>query len=426
MAALKKTLGLGSLSFSGIGLILGAGIYSILGSAAAVAGEALWMSFALGGVVALLSGLAYAELSTMFPKAGAEYVFARRAWPRAWWLSAAVGFAFVVSGTATCATVAVAFAGYAAQFVEFPVWLVAACLLALACAINIVGVRESSIVNIVFTLVEVTGLVALIVVGAGHEGFGRALTAAPHPGVLAGASLVFFAFLGFEDIANLAEEAKDPSRDVPRAILLALFVSILLYVLVALASVTLLDPEALGKSDSPLADAMRTAAPRWAGALAGIALFATANTALIAMLAASRMLFGMARGGDAPRVFERLLPSRKTPAWATLAVAIGAGCLLPLGRVEILGSLASLTALAAFGVVQLCLVKLRLKSPGAERPFRIPVSIRNVPLVAIVGTLLTVLLILRFEPLAYALFAVTALLGILMVWHGRRTQKTRS
>jgi len=283
-----------------------------------------------------------------------------------------------------------------------------------------VGVRESSAVNVVFTLVEAAGLIALVVVGFSQPDFGRALATAPHAGVLAGASLVFFAFLGFEDIANLAEEAKDPRRDVPRAILIALFVSTVLYVLVALASVALVEPSALAKSDSPLADAMRAGAPRWAGALAGVALFATANTALIAMLAASRMLFGMARGGDAPRLFERVLPSRKTPAWATLAVAVGAALLLPLGRVEILGSLASLTALLAFGVVNVCVVTLRLKRPKAERPFRIPLSVRNVPLSAVAGTLLSLLLVVRFEPLAYVLFAVTTLLGVAMVWSGRR------
>jgi APA family basic amino acid/polyamine antiporter len=420
MTTLQKTLGLGSLTFYGIGLILGAGIYTILGRAAAVSGDALWMSFAAGGVVALLTALSYAELSTMFPSAGAEYVFVRRAWPDAWWLAAAVGFAFLVSGTATCATVAVAFAGYASSFVDVPPWLVAAGLVAAVAALNVVGVRESSRVNVVFTLIEVAGLVALVAVGIGQPDFGKALTAAPHAGVLAGASLVFFAFLGFEDIANLAEEAKDARRDVPRAILLALFASVVLYVLVALACVALVDPASLGSSDSPLADAMQAGAPRWTGALAGIALFATANTALIAMLAASRMLFGMARGGDAPRVFERLLPGRKTPGWATLAVAAGAGLLLPLGRVEVLGSLASLTALLAFATVNLCVIALRVKKPKAERPFRIPFSIRNLPVSALAGVLLSLVLVVRFELLAYALFAATVVLGVAMVWGSRR------
>lgn len=425
MSPLRKSLGLGSLSFYGIGLILGAGIYTILGRAAAVAGDALWMSFALGAVVAGLSALSYAELSTMFPRAGAEYEFARRAWGRAWWLAAAVGFAFVVSGTATSATVATAFAGYASSFVELPAWLMAGSLLAAAAALNVLGARESSAVNVVFTLAEVAGLVALVVVGASQPDFGRALGAAPHAGVLAGASLVFFAFLGFEDIANLAEEAKDPHRDVPRAILVALLASTVLYVLVALASVALVAPATLGASDSPLADAMRAGAPRWAGALAGVALFATANTALIALLAASRMLYGMARGGDAPRLFERILASRGTPAWATLAVAIGAGLLLPLGRVEILGSLASLTALLAFSVVNLCVIKLRLDKPDAERPFRVPLSVRNVPVSAVLGTLLAAVLVLRFEPLAYVLLAATALLGVGMVWSRRRGRPAR-
>lgn len=420
MAPLRKTLGPAALSFYGIGLILGAGIYTILGQAAAVAGDALWLSFVSGGVVALFTAFSYAELSTMFPAAGAEYVFTRRAWPGAWWLSAAVGFAFVVSGTATSATVATAFAGYASEFVAFPAWMLAAALIALAAGLNVVGIRESSTVNVVFTLIEIAGLVALVAVGWSQPGFGHALGAAPHGGVLAGASLVFFAYLGFEDIANLAEEAKDARRDVPRAIFVALFVSTVLYVLVALAAVALVEPASLGESDSPLAEAMRAGEPRLAGALAGVALFATANTALIAMLAASRMLFGMARGGDAPRAFARLLPGRKTPALATLAVALGAASLLPFGRVEVLGSLASLTALLAFAVVNLCVVKLRLEKPRAERPFRVPLAVRNVPVPAVAGALLGLLLVFRFEPLAYALFAGTVLTGVVLVAIARR------
>ena len=205
--ALQRSLGLGSLTFYGVGVILGAGIYSILGEAAGVAGEALWWSFLLASLAALLTGLSYAELATMFPQAGAEYVYLRVAWPRASWLPGTLGWVLVATGIATTATVALAFAGYASLFIPLPLWTIAVALVVAMAALNVLGANEASWANIVFTLVESAGLVALIVVGARDPDFGRVFTTAPHAGVLGGAALIFFAYLGFEEIANLAEEA---------------------------------------------------------------------------------------------------------------------------------------------------------------------------------------------------------------------------
>jgi basic amino acid/polyamine antiporter, APA family len=306
-AGLKRSLGLAGLSFYGTGLILGAGIYSILGTAAGETGDAVWMSFLLGSVAALLTGLSYAELGAMLPKAGAEYAYAGEAWPRARWLRSVLGFTIAAAGTATAATVAAAFAGYFQLFLGVPALLVAAALLAIVTALNVSGVQHASRVNTVFTLAEAAGLIALVIAGSRDPDFGDALAATPNAGVLAGAGLVFFAYLGFEDIANLAEETKDPAKNIPRAILIAVTFSTLLYVLVALASVALIGSEQLARSDSPLADAMHEASPMLADVLGAVALFATANTALIALLAASRVLYGMARGKDAP--------SRLSAAW---------------------------------------------------------------------------------------------------------------
>ena len=304
---MRRSLGLGSLTFYGVGVILGAGIYSILGEAAGVAGEALWWSFLLASLAALLTGLSYAELATMFPQAGAEYVYLRAAWPRASWLPGTLGWVLVATGIATTATVALAFAGYASLFIPLPLWTIAVALVVAMAALNVLGANEASWANIVFTLVESAGLVALIVVGARDPDFGRVFTTAPHAGVLGGAALIFFAYLGFEEIANLAEEARHPGRDLPRAILIAVAVSTTLYVLVAAASVALLAASTARGERIAAGGCDAGGAPRLAGALAGVALFATANTALIAMMAASRLLFAMARGGDAPALLARTL-----------------------------------------------------------------------------------------------------------------------
>jgi amino acid transporter len=423
-AELRRALGLPALTFYGVGLILGAGIYSILGPAAGVAGEALWQSFVLGSLAAVLTGLSYAELATMFPHAGAEYVYLREAWPRAHWLPGAVGWALIASGTATAATVAIAFSGYAALFfTAFPSWLVAAALLVAAAALNVWGIREASWVNIVFTLIEAAGLVALILVGAQHPAWGQAFLAQPHVGVLAGAGLIFFAFLGFEEIANLAEEAKRPERDVPRAILIAVAASTVLYILVAVSSVALRSPERLAASSSALADAMRAGAPRLAGALGGVALFATANTALIAMTAASRMLLGMARGGDAPGALRRTLPERKTPALAIGLVTVGTLAFLPLGGVALVGSVASLMALVAFASVNVALIRLRYRAPGRKRPFRVPGSIGKFPIFGGLGLLVTLILLAQLEGKAYGLGIAALCLALLGQAFARRQRR---
>lgn len=403
MGELKRTLGLASLSFYGVGLILGAGIYSILGEAAGIAGEGLWLAFLVASVTALLTGLSYAELSTMFPRAGAEYVYLGKAWPRHRWIAGGIGWMLVASGTATAAAVALSFGGYTTLFLNVPPWIVAAALLLVVTAVNAVGVREASWANIVFTLIEAGGLVAVIVIGARDPQFGRALLAAPSGGTLLAAGVIFFAYLGFEEIANLAEEAKHPGRDLPRAVLVAMAVSSVLYVLVALAAVALRPPADLAASASPLADTVREAAPWLVGALGGVALFATANTALITVMVASRMLFGMARDRDAPAPLARTASERATPLPALLAVMAGALALLTVGGLALIASVASVMALTAFGAVNLALIRLRYTQPDAERPFRVPGRIGRLPVLPALGAAAVLLVLTRFTWDAYAL-----------------------
>jgi amino acid transporter len=232
--------------------------------------------------------------------------------------------------------------------------------------------------------------------------------------VLGGAALIFFAYLGFEEIANLAEEALHPARDLPRAIVIAVAVSTVLYVLVAAASVALLAPAQLAASASPLADAIQAGEPRLAGALAGVALFATANTALIALMAASRLLFAMARGGDAPPILARTLATRHTPAAAILMAGLGAMAFLPLGGIGLVGSVASLLALVTFASVNAALVRLRFTRPRATRPFRVPLAVGRLPVLTVLALLVVLLLLTQFERRAYGIAAV-ALAAALVV-----------
>jgi APA family basic amino acid/polyamine antiporter len=211
---------------------------------------------------------------------------------------------------------------------------------------------------------------------------------------MTGAAILLFVFLGFEELANVAEEARD-ARDVPRALFAGLGITTVLYVLVALAIVALAPPEMLAESEAPLATALARVWPGAAGTLSAIALFATANTVLIILIATSRLAFSMGRDGELPSIFGAVLPGRRTP-WvgALFAFALGA-ILIPVGDLTVLAELSSISALMAFLAVNFTLIALRFQEPEAKRPFRVPGEIGKLPLVP-VAAIASILFLLGF------------------------------
>jgi APA family basic amino acid/polyamine antiporter len=409
---LRRALGLGALTFYGVGVMVGAGIYSVIGVAAGHAGDALWLSFLLAAGVALLTGLSYAELATMFPRAGAEYVYLRHALPSRRWLAFAVGFLLCFAGAATAATVALAFAGYLGTLVGIVALPAAAALLVAATAINILGIQQSSWVNVALTALEVLGLLLVVGVGLWAPGFGAAILQSPPVGLWSAVALLFFVYLGFEEVANLSEEARNAARDLPRAILLSIGVTTALYVLVGLAVVGLVPPEQLAASPSPLASAVAPTSQRLADVLGVIALFATANTVLVVLVAVSRMVLAMARGGDLPPAVAALLPGQRTPWVAAVSLLVVALALLPFGDIAVIASMSSLASLAAFATVNLALVVLRLREPERRRPFRVPVALGRIPVLPVIGTIGIGVLVLQFEPLVYAVAGAVVVAGL--------------
>lgn len=400
---LKAVLGPVQLTFYAVGVIVGAGIYSVIGSAAGVAGEGLWLSFVVSAGVALLTGLSYAEMTTMIPVAGAEYVYLRRAAPRADWAAFGIGAIIIFSGSATAAAVATAFGGYLRFFFDVPIWLSAFVLIAACTAVNIRGISESSWVNIVLTLVELSGLVLVIAAAffaAGPAQVFAPVFSAPGAGVMTGAAILFFVFLGFEELANVAEEARDPG-DVPRALFAGLGITTLLYVLVALAIVAIAPPALLAASEAPLATALAEAWPGAAETLSVIALFATANTVLIILVATSRLAFSMGRDGELPSIFGAVLPEWRTP-WAGCVLAFVLGVvLLPLSDLRVLAELSSISALLAFIAVNGTLIALRFREPDAKRPFRVPGAIGRLPVLPVLAIASILFLLAYFERQVY-------------------------
>ena len=421
---LKPVLGPVQLVFYSVGVIVGAGVYSVIGAAAGLAQQSLWLSFVVGAGVAFLTAISYAEMATAYPQAGADYTYIRHAWPRANWLAFGVGVVILIGAAATAATVAIAFGGYLREFVDVPpVWSALALLVACT-AFNIWGLRESSLVNMLFTSIEVGGLLLVVAAGLAREsGSAPPTPVAVEPAVMAAAALLFFVYLGFEQIANLVEEVRQPARDIPLALFLSLAITTVLYVLVALAVVHMASPAELAASEAPLAVAIGAVWPNSGNVLSAIALFATANTVLVTMIASSRLAFAMARDGEIHGVFAGLLKRRQTPWVAAILSLVAAAVLLPIGSVKILAEISSFAALVAFFAVNLVLIALRYKQPHQPRPFRVPGAIGRMPILPLIAIGSILVLLLHFNWQIYVAGAIalglTALSFLVRQWTRR-------
>jgi amino acid transporter len=381
--ALKRTIGRTVLLLFVVGDILGAGIYALTGTVAAEVGGAIWLPFLLAFGLAALTATAYAELVARYPQAAGAALYANRAFQRPF-LTFLVAFAVMMSGITSASAAARAFGGdYLAELLPFgvPVVVAAWVFLGLITLVNVLGVSESVRVNVVLTLVEASGLLVIIGIGAwallqGDGDPGRALqleTAGPAwMGVLGGTALAFYALLGFEDSVNLAEEARHPRRDFPRALFGGLLVAGLIYLAVAFTSSMLVETDVLADSTGPLLEVVKVAGlafPPWLFAL--IALLAVMNTALINMMMASRLVYGMSREGIVPAFLGRVHARRRTPVTAIAFTVVLALTLTATGDLGDLADTTVLLLLLVFAVVNVAVLVLRrrpVEDDEAERP----------------------------------------------------------
>lgn len=429
MTTLKRSLGLVQLTIFGVGSIVGAGVYSVIGIAAGQVGIHLWISFLGASLAGFLTVLSYAELSSFLTKAGAEYQFIKAAFPK-WPVFAFMGgFLIALNASATAATVSLAFAGYLKVFISTPMFLTAFGLLSICTLINIAGIRESSWVTIILTCIEVGGLL-LIIIGSFIKGdvskaFATAPTIENFWSIIESSALIFFIYIGFEDVVNLSEETKDASRTIPRALLASTVITSAIYVLVALAVISISTPQELALSKSPLTTVANRIGP-WMGNVVSVAaLVATASTALIALVSISRMLFGMGRDGYMPKMFTSLLGRRRTPWIAALALFIASSLLLFVGEIKIVASVSSFGVLIVFIGIHLSVIVLRFSRPATTRPFHIPLSVGKLPLFPVFGILLMLAPITQFDLLVYAI-VIGAIIVALIFYYLQRYFFSRS
>ena len=375
---LKRALSLPLLVFYGIGTILGAGIYVLIGKVAGYAGMYTLLSFVLASVLAGFSAFSYAELATRFPQSAGEAVYIEAGFHSAR-LANLVGLLIVLMGTVSIATLMHGFSGYLAVFVDWPGTWVIIVLTVLMVMITIWGIRQSVMIATLMTIAEIAGL--LIILWVARDGFSQLPlhTAELLPGwdtgiwagILLGAFVAFYAFIGFEDIVNVAEEAQSPARDLPRAIIIALLVTTVFYILIALVSIMSISPQQLAASEAPLALLYQQMTGQSPTVITVISLASILNGALIQIIMASRILYGLSRRGWLPRRLGFVHGVTRTPVIAILVV--GGGVLI-FALVLPLLSLAKLTSfitLTVFTLINLALWRIKQSGNDGVR-FSVP------------------------------------------------------
>jgi basic amino acid/polyamine antiporter, APA family len=380
---LKRVIGPKLLFFFVIGDILGTGIYALTGSVAGKIGGALWVPFLGAFVVAFLTAFSYLELVGKYPRAAGAALYANRAFGIPF-LTFIVAFTVMSSGITSASSAAVAFGEtYLKEFITLPAWAVAITFIVLLALVNFRGVGESLKANVVLTCIELSGLLIVIAIGVYAVGSGQGepsrltqIDVANSSVLLAitsATALAFFAMVGFEDSVNMAEECKEPAKIFPRAMLLGMGAAGLIYVLVACTLSLLVPANRLAELKSgALLEVVKIGAPSFPlGLFAAIGLFAVINSALINMLMASRLVYGMAGERIIPRVLGTVHSTRRTP-WVSIlftsAIAVILVSFVPLGA---LAGTTSLLLLAVFTLVNIACLVLR-RNPVEHQHFRAP------------------------------------------------------
>jgi amino acid transporter len=412
-----------------VGDILGTGIYALTGQVAKQVGGVIWLPFLVAFAVALVTAFSYLELVTKYPRAAGAALYAQKAFG-IHFITFIVAFAVMCSGITSASTASRAFAANLSGALGlelgggFGITAVGLVFMAVVAAVNLRGVGESVKANVLLTCVELTGLLIIIcigfwAIGTGQGDVGRVMEFKTTTGggsafwsVIAGTSLAFFAMVGFEDSVNMVEECKDPSRIFPKVLLAGLAITGVIYVLVSISAITLVPPEKLGEGETPLLQVVQAGAPGFPIELFGfITMFAVANSALINMLMASRLVYGMSREGVLPPLLGKVHAARRTPYIAIgFTTLLAFGLITFVGEVPALGGTTALLLLVVFTVVNIAALVLR-KDKVDHKHFRAPVVL------PVIGALCCAFLVGPWtgrDPVQYTIAAVLLGIGVLL------------
>jgi len=408
-SGLKRRISLFGITMYGVGNVLGAGIYALIGEVVGITGNISWLAFVLASITGAFTGLSYAELSAMYPKSAAEFVYTEEAFK-------------------------VRIAGYVANFFGIDLLIVkitiGISLILILSVVNFIGIKTSTWMNILFTLIEAGGLIFIIIIGIPHFGsvdYTLLPSTSSIGAIFSSVALIFFAYIGFEDIANIAEEVKKPQKNLPRAIIYSIIITTILYVLTAIAVVSIAPYEDIAGSDAPLNYVATVALGPIGGLImSSIAIFATANTVLIMLIVTSRMIYGMARDKALPEGLSKISPKRRTPTLAVLATMILTIVPIFFGDISIVAHATVFGVLINFFLVNLSLIVLRKNKPELDRPFKLKPNISWMPIIALLGCVVCFGLLFTFHWLIIIIQLIIVLCGIVVFYAMKAKIETKT
>ena len=381
-AELKRSLTLPLLALYGLGNILGAGIYVLVGKVVAVAGIYAPISFLLASLLAGFTAFSYAELSSRYPYSAGESVYLHEAFAVRW-LSLGVGLLIILAGVLSSAAIVQGFVGYFNVFIPMPRTLTIIIVISLICALAIWGIVESVRAAVLLTLFEIFGLV--LILWSGRLELVNVPSRLPEflpqadlltwYGIFFGGLLAFYAYIGFEDMVNVAEEVKDPHKTLPIAIIIALFISAILYFLVALVAVSGLPADQLAQSDAPLAMIYQHYTGEEPWLISAIGVFAVINGALIQIIMVSRLLYGLGRRGWLPQYFATINARTRTPVLSTVLSALAVLVLSLSLDIAQLAENTSFVILLVFVLINAALLNIKRLYPAPVGVMVYPVFI---------------------------------------------------
>jgi len=436
----KKELGVFDLTMLGIGAIIGTGIFVLTGTGALIAGPGLMLSFIIGALACGFAALCYAEFASMLPVSGSTYTYAYATLGEliAW----IIGWDLLLEYLLVSATVTVGWSGYfqnllAGFGLKLPEALTAAygahpgmhsyfnlpaALIALAVtSLLAIGIKESKRVNNIMVVIKVSVVLLFIALGVWHVNPVNWHPLLPYGmnGVFHGAAIVFFSFLGFDAVTCAAEEVKNPERDIPRAVMLSLGICSVLYVVVAAIMTGIVHYPDFAGVDHPVSKALEIAGLNWVAGLVNIGAIMGMTTVILVMTyAQTRISFAMSRDGLLPKVFSEVHPKYRTPFRATWVIGIiiaTLGGLVPLGT---LAELANIGTLAAFSLISIAVIVLRIREPNLPRKFHCP----GVPYIPALAVIFCVFLMVQLASITWYCFVIWLLIGLVVYFGYARSR----
>jgi APA family basic amino acid/polyamine antiporter len=394
-AGLKRDLSLVDVYLFGLGTMLGAGIYAIIGEAAKTSGNLLWLSFLIAGGIAFLSAMAYAEFSAHYPDAGGSFEYVKRTFGHG--AALVLGVMVIFTGIVAAAAISISFADYLGRLIGWPMRLSAGLLIVLMTVFNLLGVKFSSYYNAVATIITLLGLAVVVVLCVPDIGQENLLHwgETGFSGVLVGGALIFFSYVGFEDMVKMAEETKEPRKNIPRGVLLASGTALAIYLLIAVGTVSAVGAKDLAGSSGPLAYVVNQKIGQIGGfMLVVVALFATSKTVLSNILGTSRLMFDIARDTDIDwlKRLTHIVEKLNVPVYAVGVTAVFVFLFMLIGSLRTVASLSNFLIFLVFLVTNVALIRHRFQLPEVPENdrFRIPGNVGRVPVptvLAVVGIL---------------------------------------